>query len=138
MKKFLIFSIITGVVVLVTSCSKKSSEENSSNTIAFEIKHYKKTYGNCDSTNGPCAEVKFEYPLIINGPNEDAKKKVNENIMNTLLTPVYNDNSSYQNFDSLADDLIEDYKSFINEFPDSYQQWALEKKITVENAADTI
>ncbi len=134
MKNYIYYLLI---VFFFFSCNKKEEEIPAPIKPAYKIMNYEKDWGDCDSTGAPCAELKIEYPLLTNFYDEEIKEKINKAIINTLLIP-YNDKGSYLSFDSLANDFLESYKQFENEYPDNHQRWAMERKIKVENLSDSI
>jgi hypothetical protein len=120
---YLIFSL-TGLLLTFYSC--RGEKTASENDLKYEIVKYEKQSSGCDSLREDnCAKVKIEFPRITEFENETVKNKINNSI-EKLFSFNGKDGSGVVDFNSEMDTFIQDYDSFIKEFPDSYQAWFIE------------
>jgi hypothetical protein len=121
----LIISTVTAAVLFI-SCSKSVYD----NAAKYLQKDFSKQYGNCnDSVSAHCASVKMTYPLFTFSPSSEIKDTLNKNVMNRLLSPIFE--KKYSTINELADSLIADYKKVAKEFPDAPIGYTLERQINV-------
>ena len=100
------------------------------------MKYYKKSAG-CDSLrNDNCAEIKIEFPQISLLEDEIVKEKINKSISDLFSQDILGGTKS-NDFETMMKGFIEEYESFTNEFPESFQSWFIERtgevKLNKEN-----
>jgi len=125
MKKYLLVVLSVSVFFTFFSCGgKKVSDEND---LKFELVKFEKKSEACDSLwEDNCAKIKIEFPRITQFENDTVKYKINNSIEN-LFSFNGKDGSGVVDFNSEMNTFIQDYDSFIKEFPDSYQAWFIER-----------
>jgi hypothetical protein len=121
---YLIF-LLTGLLFTFYSCGgEKTASEND---LKYEIVKYEKQSSGCDGLREDnCAKIKIEFPRITKFEYETVKNKINYSIEN-LFSSNGKDSSGVVDLNSEMNTFIQDYDSFIKEFPDSYQSWFIER-----------
>ncbi len=137
MKIFLIIILYTSLMLQFCACNQNNDGSNAENSSVYKIITFEKKSGNCDSSQAPCAEIRLKYPLITHTNNAAVTDIINKDIINSLLAP-YNEDKSFSNMDSMANDFLDSFEEFRKEFPESHQKWSIERNITVENVNDSI
>jgi len=136
--KIIFISILVFIITLpFWSCNRSKEKQPAGKSVDYKTITFERKTGDCDFSSTPCAEIKFNYPQITYSANKQAITKINHNIINTLLAP-YSEDKSFSNFDSMADDFLESFNEFKNEFPDMHQSWSIQRNISVENVNDSI
>lgn len=127
------FSVST--VYLFYCCGGNNTP--SENKLKYEIVKYESQSEGCDSLREDnCAKVKIEFPLIIEYDNDTVKNKINKSI-EKLFSASDTAESTKIDFNSHMELFINEYESFIKEFPDAFQSWFIERtgevKLNKEN-----
>jgi hypothetical protein len=120
--KFLLL-ILTGVAL--TFCSNNVYE----NSAKYQIKYFNKKFGNCDSASNNCVSISVEYPQFTYARNSRVVDSLSSRINKMILQPVFEIKS--KSLEDLSETLINDYKKFKKEFPDSPSRYELERKVYV-------
>lgn len=106
-------------VFLCIACSKPTKiEEQIVEEISFRTKSF--TSERCVDEN--CAKVELSWPVAENGT---AASKINEEIGDQLLA-YFQQDKTYDNLDSAANDYLDSYEEFKADFPDAPGGWAIE------------
>jgi hypothetical protein len=125
MKKYLLVVLLVSEFFTFFSCGGK--KVRAENDLKFELIKFEQKSEGCDSLREDnCAKIKIEFPRIINFENKTVKTKINNSI-ETLFSSNGRDGSGVVDFNSEMNTFIQDYDSFIKEFPDSYQAWFIER-----------
>ena len=113
------------IVILFANCSQKDS--STENELKYELINFEKQSEGCDGvTEQNCAKIKIEFPQIVEFENEVVKEKINNSIKSVFSMSEYSDQDEID-FKAEMEEFINDYDSFISEFPESYQSWFIEK-----------
>ncbi len=135
MLKYLIPIISVGFVLIINSCGGKNTPAE--NDLKYELVKYEKQSAGCDSLREDnCAKIKIEFPRITVFENNKVKDKINKSIEN-LFSSNGEDGTGEVDFNSQMELFITDYVSFMQEFPDAFQSWFIERtgevKLNKEN-----
>jgi len=124
MKKIIFIFLLLSSIGVFFSCGSKSSTEND---LKFELITYQKQSDGCDGVRDDnCAKIKIEFPRITSFKNDIVKNKINNTIAKLFsINEIIN--TEEIDFDAEMNRFIEEYESFIKEFPDSYQSWFIER-----------
>jgi len=129
------FSKVFGVLELVLllfliGCADKGDDQIlQDNSIRIETVILKQHSGDCEN-NGSCncAKIKIKYIELKNLPDLFVMKKINSQIAIELLRPIGREKSN-KNFEELMQNFIDEYKNFKKEFPESQQEWEIERTV---------
>ncbi|SFU15155.1 protein of unknown function [Algoriphagus locisalis] len=125
MKYLLIISVF-----LCVACSKPAEvEEQIAEDISFSTKTF--TSERCIDDN--CAKVELSWPIAENVP---AASTINEEIGRQLLA-YFQQDKTYDNLDSAANDYLDSYEEFKIDFPDAPGGWAIEVKVEKSYESDS-
>tara|TARA_R110002020_G_scaffold60034_1_gene163092 strand:+ start:738 stop:1490 length:753 start_codon:yes stop_codon:yes gene_type:complete len=106
-------------VLLCVACSKPTKvEEQSLEEMSFSTKTF--TSERCVDDN--CAKVELSWPVVENVP---AASKINEKISEHMLA-YFQQDKTYNNLDSAANDYLNSYEKFKSDFPDAPGGWSIE------------
>lgn len=129
------FSKVLGVLQLASlifliGCADKSDDiKLKDNSIQIESVNLKRQSGDCENTgSGNCAKIKIEYIELNNLPDLSTMEKINSKIQKELLRPIGREKGN-KNFEELMQNFIDEYKNFKKEFPESHQEWEIERKV---------
>lgn len=124
MSKIIFFILLLVGAGIFFSCGSKPPAENN---LKFELVKYEKQSDGCDSLrNDNCAKIKIEFPQITSFGNEMVKEKINKSIAELYSKDILGGSES-ADFETMMKGFIDEYESFTQEFPDSYQSWFIEK-----------
>jgi len=113
------------IVILFVSCSNKDS--SAENELKYELINFESQSEGCDGlTEENCAKIKIEFPQIVQFEDEVVKDKINNSIKSVFSMSEYPDQEAID-FNAEMEEFINDYESFISEFPESFQSWFIEK-----------
>jgi hypothetical protein len=128
------YSKVLGVLQLVsllflTGCVDKSTDiKLKDNSIQIESAMLKQQSGDCENAvSGNCAKIKIEYIELKKLPELSVMEKINSKIQRELLRPRGRERSN-KNFKELMQNFIDEYKNFKRDFPESQQEWEIERK----------
>ena len=128
------FSKVLGVLQLVLllfliGCTEKGDDQIiQDDSIQIESVILKQQSSDCETKgSGNCAKIKIEYIELKKLPDASAMMKINSKIQEELLRPIAREKSN-DNFDELMQNFIDEYKNFKLEFPESNQEWEIERK----------
>jgi hypothetical protein len=112
------------------SCADTSDDQKlQDNSIRIETVILQQQSEGCEnSDSGNCTKIKLEYIELKNLPNLAAMEKINSKIQTDLLRPIGGEKSN-KNFDELMQSFIDEYKNFKKDFPESQQEWEIERRI---------
>ena len=133
---------LTGILLLSLffSCKEEQKESvkkfqtlsSDNTTVTFDYHLYQKKYGSC-LNNIDCAEVKINYPQLLNGSNKI------ELINNAIISQLLSDNdedASYQSFDEISDSLFSQYQNVQKAFSDYKTGWSILKNMNVSGVVN--
>ena len=124
MIKIIFFILLLVGAGIFFSCGSKSPVKNN---LKYELVKYEKQSDGCDSLrNDNCAKIKIEFPQITSFGNEMVKEKINKSIAELFSKDILGGSES-AGFETMMKGFIDEYESFIKEFPDAYQSWFIEK-----------
>ncbi len=129
------FSKVLGVLqieslFLLVGCADKSDDQKlGDNSLQIETVILQQQSEGCEHRDsGNCAKIKIEYIELKNLPNISAMEKINSKIQKELLRPIGREKNN-NNFDVLMQNFIDEYKNFKKEFPESHQEWEIERRV---------
>ena len=122
-------SLLTSLLFL-NGCADTSDEHKlQDNSIRIETVILQQQSEGCKNNNsGNCAKIKIEYIELKNLPNLSAMEKINSSIQKELLRPIGREKNN-KNFEKLMQNFVDEYKNFKEEFPESQQEWEIERKV---------
>jgi len=133
--------LIGGISFLQLACKSEISEKNIPvETAAFKtelVKIFKESYGCKSPASKNCARLKIEFPELSKGKFEKANNIINENIQLQLLQPIF-DEGEYPSFDSLVNAFFIEFETLAKDYPESAQDWEIERILTVKNQTEKI
>ena len=121
MKKFL------SAILLVSLCiacadEKKEKKTTIDKALSFSPKTIEKKLDGCLPEEGDCTFISLTFPVAENGTG--AAEKINHKIEDFLVRTVdYQDDTSNENAEVLAENFIENYKEAASEFPEYELAW---------------
>ena len=129
LSKILGFLQIASLLLLI-SCADKSGDQNlGNNSLQIETVILQQQSEGCENRDsGNCAKIKIEYIELKNLPNLSAMEKINSKIQKELLRTIGREKNN-NNFDALMQNFIDEYKNFKKEFPESHQEWEIERRV---------
>lgn len=126
MKKIIFIILLLSGTVFLFSCGSKSKSPVENN-LKYELVKYEKQSEGCDSLRDDnCAKIKIEFPQITSFEKEIVKEKINKSIAK-LFSMNESGDTEVIDFNAEINSFIDEYESFIKEFPDSYQSWFIER-----------
>jgi hypothetical protein len=118
--------------LLISSCSV---DRRAAGPVAkYLVEHRSRTFGTCDSTDTPCVTVRFSYPALQDGMPPGVRDSIRAYIDGLMFASLDNRRSAIP-FDTLVEELVQQYRSLRKEFPDYSLPWSLER--TMSFLADT-
>lgn len=124
MKSFKYIILNFFVLILLFSCGKQPPSEN---PLKYELVKYQKQSEGCDGIRDDnCAKIKIEFPQITSFSNEVVKEKINRSIIK-IFSSNEDEKSDADDFNMQMNSFIEEYESFMKEFPDAFQSWFIER-----------
>jgi len=117
-------------LLFIISCADTSDEHKLQDySIRIETVILQQQSEGCEHRDsGNCAKIKIEYIELKNLPNLSAMEKINSKIQKELLRPIGREKNN-NNFDALMQNFIDEYKNFKKEFPESHQEWEIERRV---------
>ncbi|MBT8318952.1 MAG: DUF4163 domain-containing protein, partial [Gramella sp.] len=118
---------ILSAILLVSLCAacadeKKEKETTIDKALSFSPKTIEKKLDGCLPEEGDCTFISLTFPVAENG--QGAAEKINEKIEDFIVRTVdYQDDSSTEKAEELAENFIEDYKEAASEFPEYELAW---------------
>lgn len=96
--------------------------------LLWEDRAFEQTAGDCDSTRG-CARVVYRYPDF--RPDDDpVVAALDRFVGETLLTGAFT-GDPVTSFERLAEDFLDEYRTFLDEYPDGPGGWYDERHLEV-------
>jgi len=119
------------LILSLFNCADTSEEYlTDNNSVKIKNIGLEKQTGDCEKNESEnCATIKIDYIQIDYSENQLVQDSINAQIINELLQPIGIEKNN-ASFELLMQNFIDEYKNFKNEFPDSYQQWEFERKVT--------
>jgi hypothetical protein len=99
----------------------------------FESRTVERTVGECGSDrDSPCGRFLIRYPELVDGPSEDSRRAINEQIARLLLAPGPGGGRA-ESLGAMATGFLQDYERARAEFPDvaSTIRWWFERTARV-------
>lgn len=117
------------LLLFFIGCSDNGDDQKlEDDSFRIESVILKQQSSGCESKDsGNCAKIKIEYIELKNLPDHLVMEKINSKIQNELLKPIGREKSN-NNFDELMQNFIDEYKNFKLEFPESDQEWEIERR----------
>ena len=91
--------------------------------LTYDLTSFKKRSKVCDSGDKQCAEVVVQYPYFQQSNASFINSIIEKKVKTALHETVFNDEVPNVSVEKMADMVIEDYESFIDEFQDSSEKW---------------
>ena len=91
--------------------------------LTYDLTSFKKRSALCDRGDKQCAEVAVQYPYFQQSSASFVNKVIQKRVKKALHETVFNDEVPNVSIEKMADLVIEDYNSFIDEFKDSSEKW---------------
>ncbi len=114
----------TTLLYFTSTCGFISTPEEQVQVSQIKYSDYT---GNCDSAySNNCAQIKIEFPQIVNLSDTLIQNKINESIRDLFLQSVFGE-GIYESAERLIKDYLNEYDSFRKDFPDAFQHWSLER-----------
>ena len=123
------------LLLLLSACSfgekarySETIEEAPKGTfVEYEIKALTERAGPCkeDSTQARCIDFRIDYPVITAGASAAVLETMNQSIQRSIFQYAFIDEQP-DDFQSLINEISEEYESIANEFPDYESSWLLE------------
>jgi len=124
MKSIIYIILLLSGIAAFFSCG---SNPPAVNHLEYKMVQYTRQSEGCDSLRDDnCAKIKIEFPQISAFENEMVKEKINKSISNLFSQDILGGTKS-NDFETVMDAFLEEYESVINEFPDTYQSWFIER-----------
>ena len=118
-------NLLIGISLIISCCSQK--KPSGENDLKFKMVKYEQQSKGCDSLREDnCAKIKFEFPQIVEYKNSALKDTINNSIK-SLFSINKNADPDSISFNNEMNAFINDYESFITEFPESSQSWFIER-----------
>jgi hypothetical protein len=118
----------TSLLFLIGCADKSNDKKLQDNSLQIETVILNQNSEGCDNNgSGNCAKIKIEYIELENLPDLSAMEKLNSKIQKELLRPIGREKNN-KNFEELMQNFIDEYKTFKEEFPESQQEWEIERK----------
>jgi len=133
--KVLGFLQLASLLLLIGCADKSDHQELQDNSIQIETVILQQHSEGCENNgSGNCAKIKIEYIELKNLPDLSVMEKINTKIQNELLRPIGREKDN-KNFEELMQNFIDEYNNFKKEFPESHQEWEIERNV-VKNFDD--
>lgn len=140
-KKLKVVLLLCSLTIIFVSCNSDNSNNSSleqNKKLKIEKISIEKKNGDCEKKNSKnCVMIKIEFPKLTQKQNENAVNKINENIRLQLLQPIL-DEGEYNSLDSLISSIFDEYNSVIKEYPESGQNWEIERLMKIKTQTDNI
>ena len=117
-------------VVLASLYSCSPDRHTAGPATKWTQKNLEKTYGICDTANTPCVKVRLTYPELQPGVFLPLRDSLQRYINAAMYGSVVNGAISIS-FDSLASEIVSEYRLLQEEFSDYAVPRELERKITI-------
>ncbi|WP_339877231.1 DUF4163 domain-containing protein [uncultured Algoriphagus sp.] len=118
------------VAFLCVACSKPTKVEEQ---IVEQLDFRTKTFTSERCIDDNCAKVELTWPIAENGA---AASSINEEIGRQLLA-YFQQDKTYDNLDSAANDYLNSYEEFKSDFPDAPGSWAIEVNVEKSYESDS-
>ncbi len=126
MKKF--YHYLFTIIVLITSACSTTKDDAA---ITYKYHEEKFQFGNCDTINYECVEIKIKTLELISASMPGVKDSVQRKIDNFILSAAVGE-TGYNSIEELTDSLVENYKTIRKEIPEMRVGYGLERNIKVE------
>jgi hypothetical protein len=124
MKEIIFIILLLSAIGVFFSCGNKLPLENN---LKYELVKYEKRSEGCDSLRDDnCAKIRIEFPQITSFENEIVKEKINKSIADLFSQDILGGSKS-ADFETMMKGFMDEYESFITEFPDAFQPWFIER-----------
>jgi hypothetical protein len=118
---------ITSLLLLISCADKSDDQKSGDNSLQIETAILNQNSEGCENNDpGNCAKIKIEYIKLKNLPDLSAMEKINSLIQNELLRPFGREENN--DLEELMQNFIDEYINFKKEFPESHQEWKIERK----------
>jgi hypothetical protein len=126
--KVLVVLQLTSIIFLIGCADKSDDRELQDNSLQIENVILNQNSEDCENNgSGNCAKIKIEYIELKNLHDLSVMKKINSKIQKELLKPIGREKSN-RSFEELMQNFIDEYNNYKKEFPESHQEWKIERK----------
>jgi len=126
--KVLVVLQLASILLLIGCVDKSDDQKLQDNSIRIETVILNQQSEGCEKNDsGNCAKIKIEYIELKNLPDLSSMEKINSKILNELLGPFGREKNN--NLEELMQNFIDEYKNFKKEFPESQQEWEIERRV---------
>ena len=126
--KVLGFLKIASLLLLISCADKSGDQKFGGNSLQIETVILNQNSEGCENnSSGNCAKIKIEFIKLISLPDLSAMEKINSKNQKKLLRPIGREKNN-RNFEKLMQNFLDEYKNFKKEFPESQQEWEIERK----------
>ncbi len=126
MKKLKMFLSISLLLILI-ACGNKEKFPS----VEFKYQTTNFNYGNCDSVNFECVNIKIKSIELFGSIKSNLKDSLSRKVNNFILAPTIGE-VGYASLEELRDSLIDSYKRTRIDIPDMKVGFELERSINVE------
>ncbi len=113
--------------IIIASCSQTKDYSK----ISYKYDEQNFQYGNCDTIDFECVEVKIKTIELADDTSPEIKDSIEKKVKDFILSATVGE-TGYKSLEELRDSLIENYKSIRIEIPDMRVGYGLERNIKVE------
>jgi len=103
--------------------------------LVYHMQEVKKSYNGCTIERYECTYFLMRYPEIVKSPSAKLQEAVNAHVYEFLL---HDEDYKGENINDLMKNFFRKYESFKKDFPDSMENWFVEKNVTVIYKSDSI
>lgn len=115
------------LLLLIIGCSKNSDRDYA---IKYTMIKFEKKFGKCDTLDGSCAKISFEYPEIKQALNDAVRDSLTRYVRETLLGNYFHEQKA-KSLDEMAELFFSDYESVQSEPLDYRIGWELNNTISI-------
>lgn len=94
-----------------------------SESLTYELTSFKKRSKICEQGGRQCAEVVVQYPYFQQSRVSFVNKVIQSKVKKALHETVFNNEVPNVSIEKMADLIVDDYESFIDEFKDTSEKW---------------
>jgi hypothetical protein len=126
-------AILASVLSIILASGCGSEQKGTANqNLAYTTRTIDRSVGTCNDTTSGCAKVRLQYPEFINAATARGRDSLNKTVADWILARVLESGVASAP-DSVASEFLRGFSSFIARFPDSRQQWMIERTVSVIN-----
>ncbi len=119
--------LISIIALLNCGTSEKTEERED---VKYEMRHFEKVFGVCDSTSQACLTITADYPEFMLLSAAPAFDSLNE-FVTALLLPRSDSGARDADLETFSRNMYAEYRQLLEEFPEYAQPWFISKEILV-------